>query len=1525
MKPHTYTGPLIRCMTMLSMALLIHTAKAQTNPTAQSLPYSQDFSSLAAASTTYPAGWQGWTISTTPGSTFNTTGPTADRVLIASSSASNNTGGLHNYNGKIGFLNSGSLDLTAVLALSTIGNSNVQVAYDIMTIRNPYDGTTNTRINEVTLQYRIGESGAWNNLTGIEYQNNTTAQTGTGVTTPQNLQNKTVTLPLACDDQPIVQVRWASRQVSGGGSRPSFAMDNIVVSGSALSNTTVAFTSASSTVSEGVGTTNLTIAINNPSTTQATQVEVAITAGSAARVNNYTTQTVTFPANDGSSQAVTISVTDDAVYDGGGTVTFTLQNVTGGQGTPAIGAPSSHALTITENEPSPLVINEVDYDNPGADTEEFVEIKNNGLVPIDIAGFKLELVNGNLGGAAVYATITLPSFSLAAGDYYVVGNSATIPNIDLVLTTAAFAPQNGSPDAIGLRDPSNVLVDAVSYEGNTGAPYTEGTGIDIANSDDATAGIGISRFPDGSDTNDNSVDWGRHCLSPGAANLSSSANCICTPPTATATTQCIDDFSWKIVVDVTSTGSGSVVNITNNVNGSSALGVGVGQYDIGPFANNTTVNITVAHQSFTLCDVTINGIFNNCLPDCNNVVGGPDVPGAPCDDNDVNTENDVWSVSCVCAGTPIVPLVSFVLPSSTVNEPDGAVVLGVEMNIAPDAPVVVDVSDLLTGSASSGVDYATFSTQQLTFLPSDTYPYTQVVVLGITDDPDYEPIETVNMGLAISSGTAGIGTGTHTITIFSDDAAPLRINEVDYDNAGTDNAEYVELKNIGNTSIDLSGFKVELVNGNLGGAAVYQTITLPSFSLAAGGYYVVGNNASTPNINLVVTPATNLIQNGSPDAIGLKDPLGNLLDAISYEGNTGAPYTEGTGMSLTDADDNTTTLKVIARYLDGNDTDDNSVDWKVWCATPGASNATVDADGDLIADCLDNCPNLFGQQGDACDDNDACTINDVITNACVCAGTFQDTDGDLTCDANDGCPNDPNKIAPGACGCGVPDSDSDGDTIADCVDNCPNTPGQIGSACNDNNPFTTGDVLQNDCSCAGTPVPCDNWTLTFIQGSDDQDNTWQVIDATSPFVLQSGGPYAAGSVTPVNICVPQGACFRLTVNDLSSNGMTGGGWVLTDNNGRRIVDNSDNGACLSSSSTTGEPWCNQPASAQTVIATHCDRVNWLPGDVIIASADPAVSSQWGIGNQNDDGYQFWFEAPCGGYTRRVLRTHAVSGGNGPANALRATKLALGTIVTNPLPVGTLLNVRVRSLVNGTYGAWGPACLFKIDPAACTLTKLNDVVSDPHYSCGVTGKVVNAGGDVGKLFAKVVTSGGSPATNYRFEIANASQGYVRYATSANAALVLGQWASNPLLCGTWTYDVRVQASFDGGNSYCPFGASCTVSITNNLASPLCTEFNNLQGGSARSILSGTFDMTMYPNPNLNGEVFINLNGFDGSVSTVGIEVYDGLGKRVVQRTLAAQDGTLNATLSLEGSLPSGLYLVQITAGADTRTERLILQR
>lgn len=44
------------------------------------------------------------------------------------------------------------------------------------------------------------------------------------------------------------------------------------------------------------------------------------------------------------------------------------------------------------------------------------------------------------------------------------------------------------------------------------------------------------------------------------------------------------------------------------------------------------------------------------------------------------------------------------------------------------------------------------------------------------------------------------------------------------------------------------------------------------------------------------------------------------------------------------------------------------------------------------------------ETGAICNDNNPCTINDVVQSNCQCAGTFQDSDSDGTCDAFDACP-----------------------------------------------------------------------------------------------------------------------------------------------------------------------------------------------------------------------------------------------------------------------------------------------------------------------------------------------------------------------------------------------------------------------------------------------------------------------------------------------------------------------------------------
>ncbi len=184
----------------------------------------------------------------------------------------------------------------------------------------------------------------------------------------------------------------------------------------------------------------------------------------------------------------------------------------------------------------------------------------------------------------------------------------------------------------------------------------------------------------------------------------------------------------------------------------------------------------------------------------------------------------------------------------------------------------------------------------------------------------------------------------YVIVLGGGGAPGLVINEVDYDNVGTDSAEYLELFNPSATSTSLAGLQVVLVNGATN--AVYQTIDLaPIGSLAAGKYLVVaGENVTVPISALQLNPlwTQDQVQNGAPDGIALVDSVTHtVLDALSYEGaitaatipDFPAPVSlvEGTALDAALADSNTSTA-TLCRKPNGQDTNNAATDWML-CTT----------------------------------------------------------------------------------------------------------------------------------------------------------------------------------------------------------------------------------------------------------------------------------------------------------------------------------------------------------------------------------------------------------------------------------------------------------------------------------------------------------------------------------------------------------------------------------------------------------------
>jgi len=182
----------------------------------------------------------------------------------------------------------------------------------------------------------------------------------------------------------------------------------------------------------------------------------------------FGTGTVNFADGETTGTAI-IPVNGDTEIEPNETFAITLSNPTGG----ATIADGEGVGTIINDDfapqgPAEVFINEIHYDNSGADVGEGIEVA--GPAGTDLTGWSLVLYNGN--GGVVYDTENL---------------AGVIPDQDDGFGTLGFAIsgiQNG-PDAVALVDPSGNVVQFLSYEGSFVA--TDGPAAGLTSED-----IGVS-------------------------------------------------------------------------------------------------------------------------------------------------------------------------------------------------------------------------------------------------------------------------------------------------------------------------------------------------------------------------------------------------------------------------------------------------------------------------------------------------------------------------------------------------------------------------------------------------------------------------------------------------------------------------------------------------------------------------------------------------------------------------------------------------------------------------------------------------------------------------------------------------------------------------------------------------------------------------------------------------------------------------------------------------------------------------
>ncbi|TXC71208.1 hypothetical protein FSB78_09785 [Sphingomonas ginsenosidivorax] len=162
---------------------------------------------------------------------------------------------------------------------------------------------------------------------------------------------------------------------------------------------------------------------------------------------------------------------------------------------------------------------------------------------------------------------------------------------------------------------------------------------------------------------------------------------------------------------------------------------------------------------------------------------------------------------------------------------------------------------------------------------------TATVIVQVAGDVRPEGNETFSVTLSDPVG-ATLADPTATGTIRNDDVANVFINEIHYDDAGTDAGEGVEIAGVAGT--DLTGYSLVFYNGNGGG--VYATQALSGVIVDQDDGYGT----------LAFAGPAGGIQNGSPDGIALVGPGGSVVQFLSYEGPMTATAGAAAGMTSID-------------------------------------------------------------------------------------------------------------------------------------------------------------------------------------------------------------------------------------------------------------------------------------------------------------------------------------------------------------------------------------------------------------------------------------------------------------------------------------------------------------------------------------------------------------------------------------------------------------------------------------------------
>ena len=924
-------------------------------------------------------------------------------------------------------------------------------------------------------------------------------------------------------------------------------------------------------------------------------------------------------------------------------------------------------------------------------------------------------------------------------------------------------------------------------------------------------------------------------------------------------------------------------------------------------------------------------------PDCLGVIGGPALPGTACNDNNVCTTNDVWSQACVCAGTP----------DNTDSDGDGT------PNCSDNCPNVAGQQ----GSACNDNNACTIN----------DVLNASCACVGTPDNTDTDGDGTPNCSdnCPNVAGQQGSACNDNNACTTNDVLNASCVCAGTTDNTDTDGDG---VPNCSDNCPNVTGQQGSACDDN---NALTINDVLNANCICIGtpvGCVVAGDcndqDACTSDACVsnacVYTPITT-----DTDGDGTPDCSDNCPNVAGQQGST---CDDGNALTVGDVlNANCVCIGTPVGCVVAGDCDDQNACTSDACVSNACvyTPITTDTDGDGTPDCSDNCPNVTGTQGSACNDNNPCTTNDVLNASCVCTGTPDNTD-------------------------------TDGDGIANCSDNCPAVVGQVGSSCDDGNALTVNDVLNNLCICVGTSVGCvvngdcndqdpctedacvSNACVFTPTADTDGDGTCDAIDGCPADAEKiAAGLCGCGNPEPGTTCDDGNA--NTTNDQIGTNCICAGTVIGVDCEGTPGGSALPGTACDDGNANTGnDTWsascvcegqtldCLGVPGGTAVIGSACNDGNaCTTGDVYDASCAcagtfqdtdgdglcnandncPNVAGQ--IGSACDDGNANTINdvlnancacqgTPVGGCTENLTLSITLDANGSQTSwtlydAAEVGVLDQGGPYSNGTPGAVITEdicvpagcYHLRFSDSGNDGITGGGYVLRnannkriIDASVGSFTTTSELggVGARTFCVPIGGlNILNNWCDRSNLLitSPVYCSSQPGATGYQFWIYDAHGSYNRRVTRPVSNLAPVNLNTNPIPTNTWL-NIRVKPVFNGVPS--EFGPACRVRFLPNSA--------------GREMLyddGSVVTLNLFPNPNRDGLVTMSLEGLDVTDETPAvIEIFDLLGSRVIAERTMAAEGTLNHRLELTDRIGAGLYMVHVTIEGQRYTQRLVIQ-